>query len=320
MEQLCYFDDLMTSRLQVYKSFSKSGIVTLVLISVIGGYFMSFPLDQSLSWFSVGLTLIGVLFLASGSSALNQYQERGLDARMPRTAGRPLPSGVMTEREALIFIGISLLIGIFCLAKISFLVLGLGLAAVFSYNGLYTMWWKPRMAYAAVPGAVPGALPILMGAVAASGAIDRSGLYWFFILFFWQMPHFWVLADRYSADYRAGGIPTLPVARGTEVTHFQIVLWCLAYVGLALVGPFFIQVEWIYFVGACLVSAAILFELVRYSRVRVKVNPDTGEPDPSEKRAWLRFFLWVNFSLILFLAFAVIDRWKMVWFPSLWVE
>ncbi|MCM0606776.1 MAG: protoheme IX farnesyltransferase [Xanthomonadaceae bacterium] len=316
----------LSAKITQYKAFSKSGIVTLVLISVVGGYFMSMPLDQSFQIGHFVLTLAGVLFLASGSSALNQFQEIRLDAKMPRTAGRPLPSGGMSEREALIFIGVSLLIGILCLAKISVLVLFLGLGAVFSYNGLYTMWWKPRMAYAAVPGAVPGALPILMGAASAADGINASGVYWFFILFFWQMPHFWVLADRYSADYRAGGIPTLPVSRGTEVTHFQIVLWCLAYIGLALAGPLFLEAEWIYFIGALVVSVAILFELVRYSKARLIVSSavttigTTAEPDPTEKKAWLRFFLWVNFSLILFLLFAVIDRWKMVWFPSLWVE
>ena len=303
----------LSVKISQYKAFSKSGIVTLVLISVIGGYLMSFPLDQSLHFSHILLTLVGVLFLASGSSALNQFQERKIDKTMPRTALRPLPSGEMSETEALAFIWVTLLIGIVSLSQISFLVLALGLGAVFSYNGLYTLWWKPRMAFAAIPGAIPGALPILMGAAAAAGSINTAGIYWFLILFIWQMPHFWVLADRYRDDYALGGIPTLPVSRGTEVTHFQIVLWSLAYIGLALAGPLFAGVEWIYFIGALLVSALILVELVRYSRARVGAAAD-------EKKAWLRFFLWINFSLILFLVFGVIDRWKMIWFPSLWIQ
>ena len=294
-------------RLQAYKELSKSGIVTLVLISVLGGYLISFPLDQKLEWSKLWITLLGVLFLSSGSSALNQYQERTLDVTMPRTAKRPLPSGRISEIEALLFVGITLLAGIAFLTAISPLVLALGLSAVFFYNGLYTLWWKRKFAYAAVPGAVPGALPILMGAAAASGKIDGAGVYLFFILFFWQMPHFWVLADRYKDDYASGGIPTLPVTHGTEVTHFQVVLWCLAYVGLVVVAPFFIGVDWLYLIASLLVGAMILFELVRYSRAR-------------EAKSWLRFFLWVNFSLILFLAFAIVDRWRMIWFPSLWVD
>ncbi|HTL11798.1 MAG TPA: protoheme IX farnesyltransferase, partial [Bdellovibrionota bacterium] len=225
----------MRERLRIYKELSKSGIVALVLISVFAGYLVGRPLDRPLGVLRLLETLAGVLLLASGSSALNQYQERHLDRRMPRTAKRPLPSGRLGEREALAFIVVGLAAGLGILGWLDLQLAGLGAAAVVLYNGLYTLWWKPKWSFAAIPGAVPGALPILMGHVAARGDVRApGGWYLFFILFMWQMPHFWSLALRYSDDYREGSIPTLPVKHGSGITLKHILLWCLAYVGVAL--------------------------------------------------------------------------------------
>jgi protoheme IX farnesyltransferase len=291
--------DSLRNTTQLLRELSKSGIVALVLISVLGGYLIGQPFETPLSFLHLALTLFGVLFLASGSSALNQYQERHVDAEMPRTAKRPLPSGRMSPRGVLAFVGSAIALGLVLLSQVSLEVFALGIAAVISYNGLYTMWWKRRWAYAAVPGAIPGALPILMGHAAASGDVwHPGGIYLFFILFYWQMPHFWVLALKFEKDYRAGGFPTLPVARGTRVTVSQIVIWCLAYVALALIAPLFLKTGMIYGLIAIGVSLFVLWELRSFVRV------------PDQKSAWLRFFLWINFSLILYIAGAAIDLWS----------
>jgi protoheme IX farnesyltransferase len=287
----------LLEQLKIYKELSKSGIVTLVLISVFAGYLIGQSHEVPLDWVRMSLTLLGILFLASGSSALNQVQEQKIDAHMPRTAGRPLPSGRISTLAALGFVGAMLFLGLSLLYLLGWSLFILGIAAVIFYNGLYTLWWKKHWAFGAVPGAIPGALPILMGHVAAQGKVfTPSGFYLFFILFFWQMPHFWVLALRYQKDYEQGGFPTLPVRHGEWVTLNQITVWCLAYLGLALIAPFFLAVRWIYLVPTILVSIKVLIELYRYSK-----NP--------EGKSWLHFFLWVNFSLIIFLGFAVIDLW-----------
>src|SRR6185437_932834 len=148
------------------------------------------------------------------------------------------------------------------LGMISRTELFLGILAVISYNGFYTLWWKRHWAYAAVPGAIPGALPVLMGHVAVTDQLFApGGIYLFFILFFWQMPHFWALALRYKSDYAQGGFPTLPVAHGTGLTVHQIVIWCLGYVGLALMGPLFLRVGAIYCIATFIMSVKILWEL-----------------------------------------------------------
>ena len=281
-----------------YKELAKSGIVTLVLISVLGGYLIGDPGQTPLDWARLALTLAGVLFLASGSSALNQVQERHVDASMPRTARRPLPSGRLSPSHALAFSLLGIVAGAALLAIDGPELLAMGVVAVISYNGLYTMWWKRRWAFAAIPGAVPGAIPVLIGYAAASHRpFAPGGIYLFAVLFFWQMPHFWVLALRFKDDYEKGGFPTLPVAHGAKVTVAQITLWCLAYVGLALIGPLFLGVGVLYLAAAIAIGAKLLWELRRFAR------------SPESKR-WLSFFLWVNFSLIVLIGAAAVDTWR----------
>lgn len=281
---------------------SKSGIVTLVLISVLGGYLIGQPMELPFSWVRMIETLLGVLFLSSGSSALNQFQERKIDALMPRTAGRPLPSGRLGSSTVLLFIATSLAVGIALLAYLSWQLLALGVAAVIFYNGFYTLWWKRNWVYAAVPGAIPGALPILMGFAAASGRLwNPGGIYLFLILFVWQMPHFWVLALRYQSDYAQGGFPTLPVASGEKVTVLQIVLWCLCYVGIALAAPLFLAAHSLYLALSIPMCLYLLWKLRGFVQAEAK----------SSGKAWLGFFLWVNFSLIVFIAAAALDVWHL---------
>lgn len=289
-----------------FAELSKSGIVTLVLISVLGGFFGGQSFEEPLSWSRLVRTFLGVLFLASGSSALNQLQEIDEDRRMPRTANRPIPSGRISKNEAKIFILTTVTLGLTLLFSLDWIVGALGIAAVISYNGLYTLWWKRKMAFAAVPGAIPGALPILIGHVAASRDLSRpDGWFFFALLFFWQMPHFWSLAIRYRNDYEMGGFPTLPVAHDEKTTRFHITLWSLAYVGTAIVGTLFLKTHRTYFLVTLAMSAKVLFELRGFLK-----NPD-------EKKAWLRFFLWVNFSLIVFILGAILDLYSVYLIPML---
>lgn len=290
--------DAAREKISAYLELSKSGIVTLVLISVLGGYLVGQPAEVTLSWTRMATTLIGVLFLASGSSALNQLQEIAEDSKMPRTANRPLPSGRISTAGAWTFTVFGISVGLLILGALDWMLLALGVAAVLSYNGLYTLWWKRRWSYAAVPGAIPGALPVLMGHLAASGhLLAPGGVFLFALLFFWQMPHFWVLALKYRNDYQSGAFPTLPVTHGPGVTVERIVMWCLAYVGIAILAPLFLAVGGLYCIPTFALSMKVLWELRKFIR----------QP---ESKHWLHFFLWVNFSLIGYIAFAAMDLWS----------
>jgi protoheme IX farnesyltransferase len=195
-----------------------------------------------------------------------------------------------------------LTLGFILLLKLDDSLFFLGLIAVIFYNGFYTLWWKRNWSHAAIPGAIPGALPILMGYTSSSGNLfDPAGLYLFAVLFFWQMPHFWVLALHYQKDYAKGGFPTLPVKYGTGITLNQIIIWCLCYLQLAIIAPLFIRVKWVYLIPSFLVAAKVAWELDGFVK-----NPDG--------KKWLHFFLWVNISLIIFLTTAVADLW-IIYFP-----
>ena len=306
-QQLDQADRSLRHKWSALKELSKSGIVTLVLITVTAGYLAGHSHQTPFDTSRFFLTLIGILFLSSGSSALNQFQERERDKKMPRTANRPLPSGRISSTEALVIIGFSIAVGLILLAQVSLTQLALGLVAVASYNGLYTLWWKRSHAHAAIPGAIPGALPILMGYSAAAGKLwTPGGLYLFGLLFFWQMPHFWVLAIKYQEDYRKGGFPTLPVARGTEITTQEITLWGLGYIALSILAPLFLPVGGLYIATALLLGFWLLWELFGFARA------------PESKR-WLRFFLGINLSLIVYLGALVCDLW-LIRFPGIWVN
>jgi protoheme IX farnesyltransferase len=298
----------MRNLFQVYRELAKSGIVALVLISVLGGYLCGHRFELPLDWMHLGITLAGIFLLAAGSSALNQVQEMTIDALMPRTAKRPLPSGRISTTHAVLFCTATIAGGLTLLAWLGSGLAWLGLAAVISYNGLYTLWWKRHWAFAAVPGALPGALPILMGYAAASGEVwTRGGLYLFFVLFYWQMPHFWSLAIRFREDYSVGGFPTLPVAKGVAQTRFHTTVWSFSYVALGLSAPFFLQTGWLYFSISLLTGIKVLWELRKYLQA---TDADTVGDASAATRHWLPFFLWVNFSLIFYIFGAVVDLWS----------
>jgi protoheme IX farnesyltransferase len=282
---------------------TKAEIVLLEAITLTSGYLIGHPLEQAFSWGNFWSSLAGTSFLALGSGALNQIQEREEDAAMERTRDRPLPSGRIPLSRAIALVAVLFVAGSIILWSVSGSLLLLGALAVGSYNGLYTLWWKRKLAFAAIPGAIPGAMPILMGFQAAVNDMkDFRGYYLFAILFFWQMPHFWVLALKYSKDYDKGGFPTLPVAKGVEVTRLQITLWCLAYAGIGLLSTLFFPTGIPGVLGSMAISTWLLFELYRFIRL-------------PEQRTWLRFFLSINFSLILYLFVISADLWSILLHP-----
>ena len=280
-----------------YFELTKFGIVVFVIFTATGGYLMGHPFRELFSIQHFLLTIFGLYFLSSGSFALNQFQERDIDIKMPRTQGRPLPSGRLTPVQALLFAYAMLSIGLVLCFLVSWKFAALGMATVVLYNFFYTLMWKRKSPFAAVPGAIPGAMPFVMGYTAASGVVfDKLNGYFFLVMFFWQMPHFWALALRYKDDYEKGGIPVLPAARGQKATEYYVGLYTFAYLALALSAPFVVSVSWAYMLIALPFAFKVLYELFRFLK------------DPLGK-AWVSFFLWTTFSVLIFIIVPAIDRW-----------
>ena len=180
----------------------------MIPVSLTGftGYFI---FDPHLS-FKILLVSFGILMLAISASILNQIQEVELDSKMKRTQDRPIPARKISLQQATIFFFFSLLAGIVIIYTTGNLVAALiGLITILWYNGIYT-YAKRITAFAVVPGAITGALPPLIGWVAAGGGIwDKSIIFVEFLFFIGQVPHFWLLILKYGEEYEKAGIPSL---------------------------------------------------------------------------------------------------------------
>jgi protoheme IX farnesyltransferase len=185
---------------------------------------------------SIGLvlvTVIGGYLAAGGAGAVNHYYDRDIDARMARTADRPVPSGRVAPAAAFWF-------GIL-LAALSFLLLStvvnllsavLALSGFLGYTLVYTLWLKRRTVQNIVIGGAAGAVPPLVGWAAVTGEIAGTSIYLFAIVFFWTPPHFWALSLLMKDEYAAVGVPMLPVVRGERETRRQILLYSVLLYGV----------------------------------------------------------------------------------------
>ena len=282
------------SRAGAYVELSKFGIVLLVLVSAGAGFMLAAPLGPEFPWTAGLVVLLGVMLLSSGASALNQVQERRRDALMARTAGRPLPSGRLSFNQGLLFALLALGAG----ALILWMGLGptagiLGIVAAAFYNGLYTPWLKPTSPFAAVPGALPGSLPPVIGWVAGGGSpLDAGAFILFGILFLWQMPHFWALALRYKEDYAAGGFPMVAEAVGVAGTARLILVYAFGLTALSLAAPTFGLGGVVSLAAAAVLGWRLIWLATKFAR------------HPEDPRGWLSLFLFSNlYLLILFLVF-----------------
>ena len=279
---------------QVYASLTKIRIVIFVLLTAMAGYLISFNEKISISFNLFFLFLLGVYFISSGSFILNQAQEIDTDRKMLRTRNRPIVKGFISRGHAY-FIGIfACLSGAFLLLVLKPLTAFIGIITIILYNGLYTMLWKPRWKHAAVLGAIPGALPPVIGYSFGSSEIFSSKcIYLFLLLFLWQMPHFWSLAIRYKEDYKNGNIPTLPVILGSKQTIYEIGLYTIAYIGVALISPLFLRVGVFYLLLLIPMSLKLGFEFFKYSK---------------NERSWIPFFLWLNLSILVYVFTPFFDQ------------
>jgi heme o synthase len=208
----------------------KPRITLMVLITTLGGYLLGTRFFQVERPAAVWLPLLlGSSLIVAGANTLNMWMERDSDRFMKRTSLRPLPQGRLNPDSVLWFgIGLSV-VSLPLLYLVHLTTALLGLVALLSYVLLYTPL-KQRTALALLVGAVPGALPPLMGWSAARGTVDGPGVVLFAILFLWQVPHFLAIATFRQAEYERAGIRVLPAERGRLVTRHQIVRYSAALV------------------------------------------------------------------------------------------
>ncbi|MEE9163098.1 MAG: heme o synthase [Candidatus Neomarinimicrobiota bacterium] len=250
----------LARRLAAYGELTKPTITGMVLVSTALGYYLSTKTTGA-GW-DPGLFLrlmLGAAFTAGGVATLNEYLERHIDGNMRRTRGRPLPSGRLGPREALLFgLGISVAgLGILTLTVHPLTGLLASITLVI-YIGVYTPL-KRHTAWNTAVGAVPGALPPIGGWVAASGTVPWGAWALFAILFFWQIPHFMAIARIYRVDYARAGMIMLPgIDPSGRRTARVITGSCAALLAGSLVPAYLGMTGWAYFFGAGLLGLILL--------------------------------------------------------------
>jgi protoheme IX farnesyltransferase len=214
--------DRFTSKLRDYYALTKPEVNMLILMTTSAGYYLA----SRGQFRAAGLvnTLVGTILVASGTATLNQWMERVWDGQMHRTATRPLPSGRLNAREAFLFgIVLSVAGGLYLALAVNGLSALLAIATVLSYLLVYTPL-KRKTPLCTLLGAIPGAMPTLIGWAGASARIDRQAWFLFAILFLWQFPHFLAIALMYRDDYARAGYRMLPQFDGdSRFTRAEIV-------------------------------------------------------------------------------------------------
>ena len=247
----------LASRAHAYVALTKPDVSFLVLMTTAAGFYMGSR--GAVDWLHLMQTVFATLLIAAGTATLNHYIERDSDRYMRRTASRPLPSGQLQPREALWFGMILCFAGAVDLYfTAGILASVLGILTSLSYLLAYTPL-KKRTVWATAVGAFPGAIPPMIGWVAATGTLDRGAWLLFAILFLWQFPHFYAIAWMYREDYARAGILMLPVVdrEGTR-TFRQIILTAVALVGVSLLPAVMGLAGVHYFFGALVVSTALV--------------------------------------------------------------
>jgi protoheme IX farnesyltransferase len=249
-----------------YVELTKPRVAVLVLFTVAAGVLLAAGRD--VNWLVLLHTVVGTAIVAAGASALNQLLERHSDARMQRTENRPLPAGRLQPLEVAVFgallgVGGVAYLGLLLPAPWAALVAALTfLGYVFVYTPL-----KPVTPLNTLIGAVPGAMPPLIGWVAVRGTLDGEAVALFLILFLWQVPHFLAIAWIYREDYARAGLKMLPVVdpRG-ETTAVRMMTYCLTLIPASLLPVMLGRAHAVYLVGAVALGLLFLWSAVRFRR------------------------------------------------------
>ncbi|MFZ9628364.1 MAG: heme o synthase, partial [Ilumatobacteraceae bacterium] len=240
------------------------------------------------------ITLLGGTLAAGGANAINMVVDRDIDRLMPRTQGRPLVTGLVAPREALVF---ALTLEVLAFAVLwrwaNFLAAVLALSATLFYVFVYTMWLKRTSTQNIVIGGAAGAVPVLVGWAAVRNDVAWTPVVLFVVMFLWTPPHFWALAIRYADDYRAASVPMLPAVAPASVTVRKMVLYTAVMVAGTLVLWPVAGLGLVYGVAAVVLGGLFLWGTIDLGR------------DPSEARSMRVFGYSITYVTLLFGALTV---------------
>jgi protoheme IX farnesyltransferase len=245
------------SRVAQFYALTKPRVVQLIVFCAVIGMVLAVPGAPSLEELRVAaFAALGIWLVAGAAAAFNCLIEKGIDAKMRRTAWRPTAKGELSDTETLLFSAALCAAGsVLLYFTVNPLTMWLTFATFVGYAVVYTVVLKPRTPQNIVIGGASGAMPPVLGWAAMRGDVGPEALVLFLIIFLWTPPHFWALALYRVEDYRKSGLPMLPVTHGSEFTRLQILLYTLVLFAACLL-PFAIGMSsWLYLLAALGLSA-----------------------------------------------------------------
>jgi protoheme IX farnesyltransferase len=282
----------LRSQIGAYVALTKPRIIELLLVTTVPTMIVAARGMPSL-WLVVA-TVLGGTFAAGGANAINMYVDRDIDKIMSRTRNRPIVSGRIAPRSALIFaVTLEVVAFAFLWATVNLLSAGLAVAACLFYVFVYTLWLKRTSTSNIVIGGAAGAAPVLIGWSAVTNSLDWAPVVLFAVIFYWTPPHFWALAIRYRDDYAKADVPMLPVVASLHTTALRILLYTLLLWALTVLFAPVAGMGNLYLGAALVLGAVFTWYAARLLR-------------DSTPQVAMRMFTWsISYITLLFGAMAV---------------
>jgi len=279
-----------------YFELTKPRVVSLIMFTAVVGMFLSSPSGLPLALFLLGT--LGIALASASAAAINHILDLRFDTGMIRTSRRPLPTGSLSTREALLF---ALILGVASMVIltlwVNLLTAVLTFISLIGYSVIYTVYLKHATPQNIVIGGAAGAAPPVLGWTAITGHVAPDALLLFLIIFLWTPPHFWALALYREKEYAKVGIPMLPVTHGREFTQLQILLYTILLVAVTIM-PFATHMSgWLYLIGAVILDVGFLYYAVRLYR------------NYSDELARKTFRYSINYLAVLF-ALLLVDHYS----------
>ena len=285
----------LTPLWQDYLELTKPRVVALMIVTALIGMCMAVP--GWVPWQPLVLGNLGIALCAGAAAAINHIVDERIDQQMARTQARPVATGRITQRDAILFAAALALLGVWVLVVwVNVLTAVLTVASLIGYAFIYTMFLKRATPQNIVIGGLAGAAPPLLGWTAVTGEIHGHALLLVLIIFAWTPPHFWALAIHRKEEYAAVGIPMLPVTHGNRFTALHILLYTILMFLITLLPFATFLSGWIYAVSAVILGAGFLYWSIEILREK---NPKA----PMET-----FKYSINYLLLLFIAMLA-DHW-----------
>ena len=237
-----------------YIAFTKPRIIELLLITTVPLMFVAAG-AVSVEWLMIA-TVVGGTFAAGGANAINMFIDRDIDQLMERTKSRPLVTGVISPKNALIFaLTLEVIAFIWLWQFVNFLSAVLAISATLFYVFIYSLWLKRTSSLNIVIGGAAGAVPVLVGWAAVTNSLNWSPLILFLIIFFWTPPHSWALMIKYRDDYSNASVPMLPSVESLSAVADRIILYTIVQIALTIVFAFVADMGVFYLVSAIVLGA-----------------------------------------------------------------